>query len=67
MDKSLHKIRGLLAMTLNTETLKEEIDKSIVIFKMQFFKVCISKITHKQIKTQTITQKKIIATYITKS
>ena len=67
MDKPLNEIRGLLAMTLNTETLKEEIDKSIVIFKMQFFKVCISKITHKQIKTQTITQKKIIATYITKS
>ena len=27
VDKSLNEIRGLLAMTLNTETLKEEIDK----------------------------------------
>ena len=67
MDKSLHKIRGLLAMTLNTETLKEEIDKSIVICKIQFFKVCISKIKHNQNQNTDNNSKKIVATYITKS
>ena len=54
-------------MTLNTETLKEEIDKSIVICKIQFFKVYISKIKRKRNQNTDNNLEKIIATYITKS